>query len=314
MPARVYRPSFDQSRFDSAQIGGDNYRQLAESVLIPQIIERQKQALNVVPDLFRFYQRAYSGRRCSCWSLTETSPAASCVVCYGTGNTGGYQIWGHKTEVFEATAESSACNVVLDFEQVTRPLSFRLAAKATTGFIDFNMNVSGGMNVCTLASLHAVAPRGTSVRAGVKLHTEPDFTPLTVEAITDRLQAAQTTGGLHLRIYMSRNSISAASPKFSLLRIRYQTLENDVIRGDVPRSAEGNRSSEFGWFEDVDTKTLHLDNTLRSVTSEDLFRQVNTGRLWKCMRITPNAPGGLLTSWDVEIRLVQDSERYASIP
>jgi len=314
VPARVYRPEYDQSRFDSAQIGGDYYRQVAESNLIPQIIERQRQALNVVPEFFRFYQRAYTGRRCSCWSTIETSPAASCVVCFGTGNTGGYQLYGHKTEVFEATAQSSSVNVVIDYDQITRPLSFRLANRAVQGYIDFVMPVSGGINRCTLASVHATAPRGTRVQVGCKLFTEPDFVPLTMEAVTARLQQAQTSGGLHLRVTLERASVSAESPRFALLRIRYQTLEDDKIRGDTPRSAEGNRSSEFGWFEDVDAKSLYIDSTLRSVTSEDLFRHVNTGRLWKCFRCNPNAPGGLLTSWDLEVRMVQDSEKYAAIP
>ena len=314
MAARVFRPEMDQSRFDGAQIGGDYYRQVAESYLIPQIIERQKQALNVVPDLFRFYQRAYTGRRCSCFSSNETSPSALCIVCFGTGNTGGYQLYGHKTEVYEATAESSAVNVVLDFDQIARPLSFRLVHQAVRGYIDFVLPVSGGINKCTLASLHALTPRGSQVRAACKLFTEPDFTPLSVEAITARLQAAQNTGGIHLRVFLERDAISTASPKFSLLRLRYQTMENDTIRGDIPRSAEGNRSSEFGWFDDVDSKALYLDSTLRSITSEDLFRHVNTGKLWKTFRVNPNAPGGLLTSWDLEIRLVQNTERYIGIP
>ena len=314
MSARIYRPGFDQSRFDNAQIGGDHYRQIAERELIPRIIERQKQALNVVPIFFNFYQRAYTGRRCSCFSSIETSPAASCMVCFGTGNTGGYQLYGHQTEVFDATAESSAVAVVQDFDSVTRPIQFRLANLAVKGYIDFVMPVKGGINRCTLASLHAVAPRGTRVQSAVKLFTEPDFTPLSMGAVTERLQMAQTTGGLHLRVVLERDSISAPSPRFSFLRIRYQTLPEDRVRGDIPRSTEVNRSSEFGWFEDVATQSLYLDATLRSVTSEDLFRHVRTGRLWKCFSVNPNAPGDLLTSWDLEVRLIQNSEKFASIP
>lgn len=314
MGAKVYRPSFDQSRFDNTQIGGDYYRQVANETLIPRIIERQKQALNVVPEFFHFYQRAYTGRRCSCYSYTETSPSSSCIVCFGTGNTGGYQLYGHKTEVFEATRTSALVNVIPDYNEVTRPISFVLVKGSTSGYIDFVMDVSGGINVCDLASTHAVVPRGTAVRVACKLFTEPDFVPLTVDSVTERLQAAQTTGGLHIRVALSRNSIAAKSPKFSLLRIRYKTLEDSLIRGDTPLSGEGNRSSEYGWFDDVDTKSLYIDSTLRSVTTEDLFRHVQTGRLWKAIRVTPNAPGGLLTSWSLDIRMVQDSERYAAIP
>ena len=314
MSARIYRPEMDQSRFDQAQIGGDYYREMAERILIPRIIERNKQVLNVVPDFFQFYQRAYTGKRCSCWSSAETSPSGMCLVCFGTGNTSGFQLYGHKTDVFDATSESAAVNVVLDYDQITRPLSFRLVNCAVKGYLDFVLPVSGGLNKCVLASLHAVAPRGARVKAACRLFTEPTWTPLSVPAITERLQMAQTTGGLLLRILLERDSISTQSPRFSFLRIRTQMLEDDKIRADIPRSTETNRSSEFGWFEDIATRSMFLDNTLRSVTTEDLFRQVNTGRTWKVFEANPNAPGGLLTSWDLQIRLVQSSEKYANIP
>jgi len=314
MAARTYVPQFDQSRFDSSQIGGDYYREHAERDLIPRIIERNKQALNVVPDFFQFYQRAYTGRRCSCWSGIETSPSASCLVCYGSGNTAGYQLYGHRTEVFDATTESAAMNVVVDYDEVARPLQFRLLHSAMSGWTEFTMPVSGGLNQCSLASLSALAYRGSRVRCGIKLFSEPSFTPLSVQAVTDRLQLAQTQGGIHIRVLLERDSISTPSPKFSHLRIRYRTLPDDRVRGDIPRSAETNRSSEFGWFDDVETKAMFLDSTLRSVTSEDIFRQVNSGKLFKVFSVNPNAPGGQLTSWDLQIRIIQNSERYSNLP
>lgn len=314
MPANTFKPEFDQSRFESAQIGGDYYREHAERTLIPRIIERNHQALNVAPDLFYFYQRAYTGRRCSCWGSIETSPSAACLVCYGTGNTAGYQRYGHRTEVFDATAESAAVNVVMDFDEVTRPIQFRLLNQAVRGWIDFHMPVIGGINICSLASLHVVVPRGSRVRCGVRLFSEADFTALSPATVTERLQAAQTTGGLHFRVLMERDSISAPSPKLSHLRVRYQLLQDDKVRGDVPRSDSSNRSSEFGWFEDFATKNLWLDSTLRSVTSEDLFRQINNGKLWKVFSANENAPAGQLTSWDLQIRPVNSSERYANLP
>lgn len=314
MGARTYLPQFDQSRFDQSQIGGDYYREHAIRDLIPRIIERQRQALNVVPDFFQFYQRAYTGRRCSCWSGIETSPSSACLVCYGTGNTAGYQLYGHRTEVFDVTAESASMNVVPDYDEVSRPLQFRLLHQAVRGWVDFTVPVSGGMNVCSLASLHAMAPRGSRVRAGVKLFSEPSFTPLSVDAITQRLQQAQTQGGLHLRVLLERDSVGAPSPKLSHVRVRYQLLPDDRVRADIPRSVETNRSSEFGWFDDIETKTMYLDSTLRSITSEDLFRQVNSGKLFKVFGVNPNAPGGHLTSWDLQIRVVQQSERYANLP
>jgi hypothetical protein len=314
MSARIYRPEFDQSRHDSAQIGGDYYREYAERYLIPQIVERQKQALNVAPEFFQFYQRSYTGKRCSCWAGIETTPAASCLVCFGTGNTSGYQLYGHHTHVFSATSEASTIGAVIDYDEITRPLHFRLMHKALKGFIDFTLPVNGGTNQCSLASLHAVTPRGTRVRAACKLFSESSFTPLSMPAISARLQQAQLQGGLHIRIVLERDSVATKSPRFSHLRIRYQTLADDRVAGDIPRSSEANRSSEFGMFEDVATKTIYLGPTLRSVTTEDLLRHVQTGRLWKIFSVNPNAPAGILTSWDVEATLVQNMQRYANLP
>ena len=314
MSARTFLPEFDQSRFDRAQVGADYYREHAVRDLIPRIIERNKQVLNVVPEFFQFYQRAHTGRRCSCWGGIETSPSAACLVCFGTGNTAGYQLYGHQTDVFDATAESASVNVVLDFDELTRPLQFRLIHQAVRGWIDFTMPVLGGINQCSLASLHALVHPGSRVRAGVRLFSEPGFTPLSTQAIASRLEQAQTTGGLHFRVVLERDSVSTPSPRFSHLRVRYQLLQDDTIRGDIPRSEQANRSSEFGWFEDIGTSNLFLDSTLRAVTSEDLFRRLANGRLWKVFSANDNAPGGQLTSWDVQLRVVQNTERYANLP
>lgn len=313
-PVRIFSPEFDQSIPTSADIGGDYYRQAALRDMIPQIKERNAQVLNVAPDFFHFYQRAYTGRRCSCWAGVETTPSSQCLVCFGTGNTGGYQRYGHVTETLDVTAESAAVNIVVAYDIKTRPLQFRLAQGATRGWIDFTLPIQGGIPNCSLASLHAVTPRGTRVRSGVKLFTETSFTPLSTTAITQRLTAGATQGGLHVRVFMERPAVAAESPRLSHIVIRYQTLEEDKIPADVPRTTERNATSEFGWFEDTTSRSMFIDSRIRSVTSEDLFRQVNTGRTWKIVSVQPNAPGGILTSWDLETRICLLSERYSSIP
>lgn len=314
MPAKVYRPEFDQSEFDSANIGGDYYREVAERILIPRIKERNKQILNVAPDWFQFYQRAYTGRRCSCISGIETSPSSTCLVCYGTGNTDSYQLYGHRTEVFDVTSTSSGVNIEVDYNKITRPLSFCLSPGALRGYVDFQLNVMGGLPKCSLVSMHATAGRGTSLRAGVKLFSEQDFVPLNKVSLEARLAEGQKQGGIPIRVLMTRDSASLQSPRFSHLRVRYQTLDDDKIPGDRPNGPESNRSSEFGNFEDIATRSLFIDSRLRSVTSEDLFRQVNTGRLWKCFSTNPLEVAGQLLSWDIELVIVQQSSRFASLP
>lgn len=314
MGAKTDKPEFDQSRFDNAQTGGDYYRQHAETELIPRIVERQRQALNVVPNFYQFYQRAYTGRRCSCFTETSTSPSSSCQICFGTGNTGGFQLYGSITEVLDVTAASATVGVVPDFECITYPIGFRLLENVTKGYVDFTMPVKGGINVCSLVNLYANAPRGTAIRTGVKLFSEPGFTDLTVDAVTARLEEAQTTGGLHIRVVMERSSICTKSPNFQFVRIRYKTIDDDKIRGDVPHSSEANRGSEIGFWEEVENQTLYLDNTLRTISDEDLFKDVRSGQLWRVAEYTPNHVVGILTSWMVTLRKVQGSEKYSRIP
>lgn len=313
MSARSFRPEFDQSRHDIAQTGGDYYAEMAQRVLIPRIVERNKQVLNVAPTYFHFYQRASHGRRCSCFSNNETSPSATCLVCFRTGNTAGYQMYGHVTDVFDATARSAAVGIVQDFDTLTRPTQFRLAKCARRGHIDFQWNPVGGTNVCSLVSLHAQAPRGTRVRAECRLFSESAFVPLSQDALSARIGPSQTTGGIHLRVTMERDSISAVSPRFSHLRLRHRVLDDDRIPGDVPAAGAGTRASEFGTFEDVDARPMFIDSRLRAVTNEDLFREVGTGRLWRIYRAKPVAPADILTSWELETRLVVNADFYANI-
>jgi len=43
-----------------------------------------------------------------------------------------------------------------------------------------------------------------------------------------------------------------------------------LAAGCAPRAPQPNRPAAAGWFEDIATRSMFLDNTLRSVTSEDL--------------------------------------------
>lgn len=313
MPARVYRPP-NQRVADKSQGLYDRGREIAEGILLPRIAERNKQALNVVPNYYHFYQKSSSGRRCSCWEGIETSPSSLCLVCFGTGNTRGYQLWGHIDEVFDVTARFDSVNVVIDYNNITRPLHFILMPGAKRGYVDFLLEVKPNIGVVSNASVHASIKRGAGCAVGVKLLRETEFSSFTRENIAARLAEATTGGGLQVRVVLSRESVSVESPRFSHARIRYQFVENDVIRGDVPRSTEANKSSEFGWFEEFASKNMFLDNTLREITTNDFFRDLRSNRIWKIQMVNPNAPGDQLLSWDVEVRAVMSTERLSFVP
>jgi hypothetical protein len=313
MGVRVNKPEFDQSRFEKSQIGGDYYHEIAGRDLIPRIAERNKQVLNVAYDEFYLFQRGYRGRRCSCWSGSETSPSSTCLICYKTGNTSGYQLYGHQTEVFDVTAPAVLVNVIPDYASVARPIQYLLADKATKGYIDYHVPAVGGINVCSLAELHAVAPAGTRLLVGVKLFSEETYVPLTMDAVTQRLEDAQLEGGFQMRVTFYREGMAMPSPKLSFVRLRFQLFVCDRIRGDIPASAETNKSSEFGWFHSLDEKTLFLDSTVRYISADDIFMHYSTRTLWRTVSVMSKAPMGILLSREVVIELIQGAEIVASL-
>ncbi len=314
MSGRVNGPKFDQRVHDKADAHGNYVRDIVERVWLPRIAKRQRAALNVVPDLFRFYQRISHGRLCSCLTAISTSADDTCPVCWGTGTVVGYERYGHRTEIIDATARWTSINVVADYEQPTRPRHLVLDADQTAGFCEALLEVGPNIGKCSLAQIGADRRPGTQITAWVKLLTESEFVPFSADNISARLLNAARQGGLVVRVVMRRPTAGSASPRLGYIRVRVQTLANDIVRADVPRTVQSNRSSEYGFFEDFQTRTFALDDTLRSITTEDFFEQVNTGRRWKLDSVNPNAPGGILTSWDCEAQLVQSSDRFSKVP
>lgn len=315
MPAKLNRPVFDQRTHTRTDAYGDHLRDLATRVLIPRIAAHQRAALNVAPDLFYFYQKINSGRSCSCAAGVESSPAAGCPVCFGAGITGGYEKYGHSTEILDVTSSWASINVGIDYRTTTRPLHFVLSEDtAVRGYVEFNLPLLPNVGKCSLVQVGGKQTAGTQLTSWVKRYDETDFVPLNARNIEDRLAAATPQGGMIVRVVMSRNDLTVPSPRLSHIRIRVQRLDADVIRADVPRTTQSNRSSEFGFFEDYATRNFYLDDTLRAISTEDFFEQVTTQRRWKLGSVNPNAPAGILTSWDCEASLVQATDIQSRVP
>lgn len=85
MGTRYINPGRLEDRVDTVtDIIGDSAQQLVREVFAPRISKLSRNALNVMPFPFEFFQRVRTGRRCSCFGV-EDDAAAQCHVCFPPG-------------------------------------------------------------------------------------------------------------------------------------------------------------------------------------------------------------------------------------
>jgi len=290
-----------------------NYpHEIARDQMVPKIVDRNLDAINVDPHLFHFYQRKQMGRRCSCYNV-ETSPDGLCQVCWGTGIVGGYTKWGTVDHVIDVTAPKvNAVNVLPSFDQQIRPVMFVLANTATSGYIQTRINITSNSGILDALQIipHNIK-QGNKVIAYVKRSTDLTWTELDDP---DILEGMLDASFLDFRVVLWRASPESEIPFLSHIMLRYRLRENISIKGDIPRVPESQTLAEFGLFDSFSAITIWTANEPSVVTTEDFFHEISTGRRWKIIESNPNTPEGILTSHDLQARLVQRFEAYSRVP
>jgi hypothetical protein len=245
----------------------------------------------------------------------ETSPEGFCKTCFGTGVVGGYDKYGFRTEVVDVTAPVRTVNVVpnpgIDGEQ-TRPVRFSLGKNAIYGYVEADVRLYP--NIAKLDALKAdysVMPTH-QVLLFIKRDTESSFVTLTDEALVERLDAKSIT----FRFEFSRQGPTAPLPQLSHLIFRYQQLPDSavVVKADVPRTPESLTLAELGVFESFSARNMWLDGTLKAISTEDFFHQIDTGRRWKVTETNVVRPLGQTLAWDLVTRLSQNFDAYEQVP
>jgi len=308
--ARGHRPTDDDRVTANTDILGDLPQRHAREDLIPIIARKSQNASNVNPVYFEFFQRIKTGRRCSCFAV-ETEPAGICPVCFGTGIVGGYNKRGTKTEVFDVTYPNVSCaNTSPDYNQPTRPIFWSLIKSAVFGTIDFEMYLRTNIGQLDLFEIRDFTPEGTEIQYYVRSPSETDFVALTESSLRIRLGQQK----LLFRVIMKRRSPASLLPKLISIRIAYRLIKNTEIRIDIPRRQESLTLEEFGVYQSFSSQTFWADNTLKNVSTEDWMYSTIDGTRWKVIEVSDNRPHGILTSWDITARLVQNFESYAIVP
>ncbi len=310
MGSRFYRPKRD----DRVSVGHEVLRPHAHNIAVQQLIPRlaveNQIALETISIPMFFYAKIRGGRRCSCFDI-EASPASMCRSCYGTGFVGGYDKYGTYTEVFDVTHPSiRSYNVIADYTRRTRPRHFVLIPGATDGYVVARMPIR--TNVGELDHVFAMTeiPPGSAITPYVKAPGDTEWVPFSSAAITQRL----FNPWIDFRVDFSRSSPIATSPRFGLLFIRYNQLVDRTIRANIPRTAKSNMLQEFGVTDNWEAQHFWLDNTLRSITTEDWVAHVNENTRWKINTVNEFAPEDLLVAWDLDTRLIHPYESQVLFP
>ncbi|HIE82665.1 MAG TPA: hypothetical protein EYQ00_01925 [Dehalococcoidia bacterium] len=294
---------------DGSDVKRDLPRQIAQEQLIPRIIERSRNAVDVDRVLFYFYHRKHAGRRCSCWEV-ET-PDAGCRVCYGTGIVGGYTKNGTVDHTVDVTHPNMRLvNVVPDYEGHTRPVTFTLNRTATRGYVEGSFDLQQNVGILDAYQQIQVTPEGSIIFPFIKSDQDADFVELNKDSIEARIQHSNVT----VRFVLQRTNPTAPRPKFSHFMLRYRVKKKIAIRADIPRQPESITLAEFGAYESFQSIQIFTANEPRKITTEDFVHRVDNGRRHKIIEANPNMPLGRLTSHDLTARLIQRFESTMLVP
>lgn len=312
MSSRLYRPKRDDRVFVGQDLLRPWAHRIATEQLIPRIARENQIAVETIETPMYYYAKipAGSGRRCSCFDV-ETSPNSTCRCCFGTGNVGGYDKYGTHLEVMDVTHPSMrSVNVIADYSKRSRPRQFVLIDGATLGHVTSRMPLR--TNIGTVDHIFALTdvPSGTDIAAFLRCPVDQEWVTFTQDALQQRLY----NPWVDIRIQLQRPSVSAPSPRFGMLFVRYDRLEDKTIRANIPRTRKSNMLQEFGVVDDWQEQQFWTDNTLRSITTEDWVAQVNGGTRWKINGVNDFAPEDLLVSWDLDTRLLQSYESQSFFP
>lgn len=312
MASRLYRPRRD----DRVAVGQDVLREHAHNIsreqLIPRIAVENHIAVETVVTPIWFYRRIRKGegRQCSCFDI-EVSPNSTCRCCFGTGTVGGYDKYGTHLEVFDVTHPAArAVNVYPDYERRDRPRQYILIPGATRGYATVRMYPQTTTGTVDHIFALTDVPLGTTLDAYVKAPTDTEWQEFSITSIEQRL----FNPWIDIRVELRRASVAGVSPRFGTLFIRYNRLTDLTLKANIPRAMKSNALQEFGVTNDWQTQQFWLDNTLRSVTSSDWIAHTNEETRWRIQNVNEFAPEGLLTSWDLDAKLVQSYEPLSFFP
>ena len=311
MATRSYRSSEKFHVDDGAEVLYGNAKHVAKEQLIPRIAERNKIAVDTIPTFVYFFPAIRAGRRCSCFDIEE-SPDSLCRACFGTGIVGGFTKYGTELNVFDVTHPNiRSTNVVPDYSRRTKPIRFTLIDGAKSGTIETRIHLKTNIGIVDSLTSSFFIPPGSELQAWIKGVHDTEYVLLT----KDNLAARLYNPWIELRVTFKRDYVKTDSPKLDVIHIRYQNIEDPVIKTNIPRSEKSIMMQEIGSIEDWQTVNFWTDaSKIKSVTTSDFFMSASGRTRWKMLTVKEFAPYGHNVSWDIETRLIHLYEPYSKVP
>lgn len=292
---------------------GDNPRKIGLE-LVKSIGKMTDNALNVDTRWFYYYKRKSVGRVCTCCSADQATPAAKCVLCYGTGFVGGYDKYGTRSETIDVSYDDFVTTNITQRTE-TLPAAFVLEDGAKAGSIRCSVNIHKNSG---FVDSFIVTSKG-SVEVFFRREGATIWTLASTQALTSALQP----GKIEFNIVLKRDHETQASPVFLRVFLRYGVLPKDemMIRGDLPTNTETVSLQEYGMDEQLGTVQLVMGSAgkkkpmkLTTFTIEDFVYYIEKGKFWKFTEVRPNFAFGFYTSFDITARYVQSYEMYRRFP
>lgn len=287
----------------------DNAQEQVRTVLAPKIAQLSRNALNVMPMPFLYFQKLNSGRRCSCFGVND-DPNARCALCYGVGLVGGFIKRGTRTVVVDVTAANVRCvNVAPNYQRPTRPIGFTLLDSAVYGYLDVDLDIQRSVGLDDLTILKH-AELNCYCEPYLRVPTDTDWVPLTESNLKVRLGHTK----IQVRVVFRRMGPKDPLPTLAGIRVTTKLIPDGTVKVDVPRVNESKTLQDFGLQDTWSTQNFFIDAQLKNIATQDFFYNVLDGSRWKVVEVKSNVIAGINTSWDVVCRLVQTYEPAILVP
>lgn len=272
--------------------------------MIPSIRQRSQNAVTVDRIDIKFYQQMNSGRMCSCYKKEFDAPEANCLICFGSGRVGGYNVYGTYLDVIDTTKENiTTVNVKINDE--VWPWRFELIDDTLEGYVDALIDVPSMRSVDIIKLYNS----GNYIKCYVRKSTDTAWHRLNRSSIMSLSSVDQQ---LVIRIILYRKTVDNTTPNFTHLYLRYNIIDKNIY-ADMPKIEELTNMDNFA-LTGLQTTQAFITSDIPSVSIQDFYKDLRRDHLWKVVHVTRNDPLGILTSWDLEVRSIESFEIYNEVP
>ena len=291
-------PFADKRQTSDLYFKGDSPRKIAQRIIKDQVAQRPLTAVLVDRHHIFYFQKKTHGRLCDCTLNERLASYLSCPLCYGTGRVGGYEKFGTITSVMDLTIPSCQQNLMLNWSE--RPKNFILDTLAKEGWIWWRIKIMpniGQVDICKLITKHNEGQAKLYVNGS----DNPDWPALLKEPYLDFM------------VKLERKKTNYLSPMLWGVFFRYKVARTEFLC-DVPKDELNISLQDLGIYDFRQERSFFLTSELPMVSTQDFMFEKEIEKSFKIIKLTKEAPLGILHSWRVSSRCCQSFEPFSMFP